>query len=127
MKQANRPLSPHLQIYDLTRFSSLMSTLQRISGVLLGAGLLLVVAWLVFVASGEARFNQINHFFSNEFIVLILFCWSGLLLLHLCNGIRYLVWDTGRGFDLPIAKLSARIAAFSALGINIIFWLFLSF
>ncbi len=29
--------------------------------------------------------------------------WSWALLYHLCNGIRHLGWDLGKGFDMPTA------------------------
>ena len=32
--------------------------------------------------------------------LLLLFGWSVALFYHLCNGIRHLWWDTGRGLDL---------------------------
>jgi succinate dehydrogenase / fumarate reductase cytochrome b subunit len=32
--------------------------------------------------------------------LLLLFGWSLALFYHLCNGIRHLWWDTGRGLEL---------------------------
>ena len=32
--------------------------------------------------------------------------WSWALLYHLCNGIRHLFWDVGKGFSLPAAYKS---------------------
>lgn len=127
MSNVNRPLSPHLQIYDLTRFSSAMSTLQRLSGVFLGAGLLLLTWWLSMTAAGSAGWHKANHIFHNAFIVLLMFFWTGLLLLHFCNGLRYLFWDIGRGFELPVAKKTARWAAIAAIGMNIVLWIALAF
>ena len=34
--------------------------------------------------------------------MLVAFTWS--LLYHFCNGIRHLVWDLGKGLDIPTAE-----------------------
>ena len=40
-----RPLSPHLQVYDMMQMTSLLSILHRISGVAWCGGLLLLSWW----------------------------------------------------------------------------------
>ena len=46
MRSADRPLSPHLQIYRW-QLTSVMSILHRASGVALGIGGVLLVWWLI--------------------------------------------------------------------------------
>ena len=54
--QANRPLSPHLQIYRW-HATMTMSILHRVTGSALYFGTVLLVWWLVAAASGEAAFD----------------------------------------------------------------------
>ncbi|MFP6755632.1 MAG: succinate dehydrogenase, cytochrome b556 subunit, partial [Alphaproteobacteria bacterium] len=55
MDPANRPLSPHLQIYR-PQITSVLSILHRLSGVGLGVGTLLLTYWLISVAAGPGPF-----------------------------------------------------------------------
>ena len=44
------------------------------------------------------------------------------LCFHLCNGIRHLGWDTGRGFAIPRAYLSGWIVVIASLLLTIAIW-----
>ena len=100
-----RPLSPHLQIY---RWPVTMATsiVHRGTGLALSAGTLLVIWWLVALASGDSQFAQFSIVARNPVgqIVLFGFVWS--LAFHLLNGIRHLAWDVGYGFSVPTANRS---------------------
>ncbi len=52
MANTNRPLSPHLQVYR-PQLTSMMSILHRATGVGLAGGLLLMMWWLVALASAD--------------------------------------------------------------------------
>ncbi|RYZ57607.1 MAG: succinate dehydrogenase, cytochrome b556 subunit, partial [Proteobacteria bacterium] len=56
---ARRPLSPHLSIYRFGYTMSL-SILHRITGVGLSVGLLLLVAFLVALASGPDSWDRFS-------------------------------------------------------------------
>lgn len=101
----NRPLSPHLQVYRL-QITSVLSILHRITGCALLLGAVLVVWWFTALAASERYFTFVDG---------VLTSWLGLLVLvgslwalwyHLLNGVRHLVWDTGRGFDLDVVTKS---------------------
>lgn len=96
---AARPISPHLQIYS-PLINMVMSILHRITGAALYVGTLLIAGWLVSTAAGPEQFAVINSFFASPFGLLILVGYTWTFMLHLLGGIRHLVWDTGRGFDL---------------------------
>jgi hypothetical protein len=51
-----RPLSPHLQAYDMLQMSSATSITHRITGIIWSVGLVFLVWWLVAAASGPAAF-----------------------------------------------------------------------
>jgi succinate dehydrogenase / fumarate reductase, cytochrome b subunit len=101
-----RPLSPHIQIYK-RESNMVMSILHRITGAGLYLGTLLLAGWLVAVASGPEAFAGANRLLGSPLGLVILFGFTWALLHHLVGGVRHLIWDTGRGFDLStVDKLS---------------------
>jgi succinate dehydrogenase / fumarate reductase cytochrome b subunit len=111
---AQRPLSPHLFIY---RFAYTMATsiFHRATGLLMSAGLLLLAAWLIALASGPDRYASLAACLAGWPGRLVL----GLLLLafcyHFANGVRHLLWDAGVGLERRAARLSAWLVAAAAL------------
>jgi succinate dehydrogenase / fumarate reductase cytochrome b subunit len=99
MGSADRPLSPHLQIYRW-QLTSVLSILHRLTGVVLSAGAILLVCWLVAAASGPEAYEGVEDFLGSWIGLVLLLGWSVALFYHLCNGIRHLVWDTGHALDL---------------------------
>ncbi|WP_417514562.1 succinate dehydrogenase, cytochrome b556 subunit [Minwuia sp.] len=101
MANNNRPLSPHIQVYDMMQITALMSILHRITGVVLAGGLLLVLWWLVALASGPEYYNTVMGYAGSWIgrLVMLGFTWA--LFYHLCNGLRHLYWDAGWGFEIP--------------------------
>jgi succinate dehydrogenase / fumarate reductase cytochrome b subunit len=94
-----RPLSPHLQIYK-PLINMVMSILHRITGVALYIGSLLLAWWLIAAATGPAYFDLVNALLASLPGQLLLLGFTWALMHHLVGGIRHLIWDTGRGFDL---------------------------
>lgn len=99
MSTPQRPLSPHLQVYK-PQLTSILSIFHRATGVWLTLGSPLLVYWLVALASGHQRFDGINQFLGHWFGQLLLLSWAFCVFYHFANGIRHLVWDSGRGFEL---------------------------
>ena len=101
-----RPLSPHLSVYKF-KYTLMTSILNRFTGVGLSVGLLLLVYWLMAVASGahaQARATRLLSLPLMKLVyaaLIIAFCY------HLSAGIRHLVWDTGRGLERAQAQRSA--------------------
>jgi len=119
-----RPLSPHLGIY---RFAYTMATsiLHRAAGVAMSAGLLLLAAWLVALASGAESYTGFAACLRSWPGKVVL----GLLLLafcyHFANGIRHLFWDVGLGLERRVARRTATlVVAAAVLGAAVLFWLF---
>jgi len=54
-------------------------------------------------------------------IVLIGFTFA--LFFHLCNGIRHLFWDTGRGFEMAQLRASGWAVVLVSLGLTASTWL----
>jgi succinate dehydrogenase / fumarate reductase, cytochrome b subunit len=121
-----RPLSPHLSVYKMTRYTLLTSILNRITGLILSIGLLVLVYWLMAVAGGSRAYARAQWILSLGALKLI---YAGLLVAfsyHLVAGIRHLIWDTGRGLERLQARRSAGIVAAVSIALIIVFgyWLF---
>jgi succinate dehydrogenase / fumarate reductase cytochrome b subunit len=116
-----RPLSPHLQIYRW-QLTSVLSILHRLTGIALTAGAILLVWWLVAAANGPDAFASAQWFLGSWFGLLLLFGWSVALFYHLCNGIRHLWWDTGRGLDLPAVYASGWAVLAATAILTILAW-----
>lgn len=117
-----RPLSPHLQVYKWESHMA-MSILHRATGVASAVGLVVLTLWLLSAAGGEAGWHKANHLFNNSLVVLIMFLWSGALIYHLCNGIRHLMWDIGKGLDKAQARNSAKAVQIAAAVLNLALWI----
>ena len=100
------------------------SITHRVSGVGLAIGSLLLSCWLLTLADGEESYLALQTFLGSPFgrLLLLGFTWS--LMYHLCNGLRHLFWDTGRGFEIATANRTAWAAfAGSVLLTSIVWWL----
>jgi succinate dehydrogenase / fumarate reductase, cytochrome b subunit len=106
MTNNNRPLSPHLQVYRW-QVTMLLSILHRMTGFGLAAGAVLVTWGLLAAASGAETFMTFHNFTATILGKLMLLGWAWSFAFHFLNGIRHLVWDTGRGFTIKQAANSA--------------------
>jgi len=122
MTTNNRPLSPHLQVYQ-PQLTSVLSIVHRGTGVALGIGSPLLVYWLVAAASGPEAYSTAEVFFGNWFVQLLLFGWTFALFYHLCNGIRHLAWDLGLGFDLDTAYKTGKGVVIAAAVLTVFTWI----
>ncbi|MGH1419523.1 MAG: succinate dehydrogenase, cytochrome b556 subunit [Hyphomicrobiaceae bacterium] len=119
---AQRPLSPHLQIYR-PLINMVMSILHRITGAALYFGTLLLAWWLIALASGPESFASVTSFFQSWVGMIVLFGYTWALMHHLAGGVRHFIWDTGRGFDLEtVDKLAWATGIFSAFATLAIWW-----
>ena len=107
---AERPLSPHLQIYR-PMLTMLMSIAHRLSGIGNAIGFLLLVWWLVAISIGPEAYAQVSQFFGSIFGRLLLFLFSWSLIHHMLGGIRHLIWDTGHG----LGKVSIEVFAWATI------------
>jgi len=90
--------------YYRPQLTSMMSIAHRASGVvlsLLGAPLLLW--WLVALGSGPEAYQTLLGFFDSRIGQVALAVIALCLSYHFLNGIRHLVWDSGRALDIRSA------------------------
>jgi len=114
-----RPLSPHLSVYKF-KYTLASSILNRFAGLILSAGLAILVYWLMALAAGVHAYVQARALLSlavmKVFYALLLAAFA----YHLVAGIRHLVWDTGRGLERKTAERSAWLVAWVSLVLTLI-------
>ncbi len=120
-KSAARPLSPHLQIYR-PMLTMMMSIMHRITGVGLYFGMVLLVWWFTAAAVSDGYFELVQGFFFHWFGRLVLFGFTWALIHHALGGLRHLLWDTGRGFDLRVVEWLARVNLAGSIILTVIVW-----
>ncbi|MBT5107976.1 MAG: succinate dehydrogenase, cytochrome b556 subunit [Rhodospirillaceae bacterium] len=121
MSANERPLSPHLGIYK-PEWTMVLSITHRITGAGLAGGVLLMVGWLLALASGQEAFDAVQAFIGTWFGRLLLFGWTWALFFHFCNGIRHLGWDIGWGFELDAARNTGYLVALASVGLTVLAW-----
>ena len=123
MSSKPRPLSPHLQVYR-PQITSITSITHRLTGLLLALGFLLLTYWLLAVAGGAEAYLNANAFFTSFFGRLMLLGVVFSFFYHLCNGIRHLAWDTGRGLEIEVARKSGYLVVAGGVGLTLLFYLY---
>ena len=105
MQGVQRPLSPHLQVYrwGITMW---LSSLHRITGLLLSAGAIVLAVWLIALAGGPQSYSRVQQVFASGGFKVLLVAWTFCFFLHLANGVRHLAWDVGEGFDPKTIRAS---------------------
>jgi len=124
MRNTESPLSPHLSVYRWP-ITMTVSILHRVTGVALSVGLVALALWLVTVALGGADYERLRSLLSSLLGRLFLIGWSFAFFLHLANGVRHLVWDFGRGFEIKQADASAWFVLLLAAAMTAAFWILL--
>lgn len=122
MQTDNRPLSPHVQVFQ-QGWTGTPSITHRITGVGLTFGSLLLVYWLIALASGPDAFETAQDIFGSIIGQIILFGFTWALIYHTLYGIRHLFWDVGMGFDVPKAKRTAQLVVFGSIALTILVWI----
>lgn len=104
-----KPLSPHIQIYK-PQISSFTSILHRATGIFLYIGVVLICWAIVHYAyqveilvDGEIEEKTCDCSWKYLVYAAVLM-WSFSLYYHMCNGIRHLFWDIGKGFEKKTAN-----------------------
>jgi succinate dehydrogenase / fumarate reductase, cytochrome b subunit len=116
-----RPLSPHLQIYRLT-INMVMSIVHRMTGAALYLGTVLLAWWLVALAIGPKYFAYVNTIYGSIPGKIVLFGYTWALMHHMLGGMRHLIWDTGRGFDLRMVNILSWMTIIGSVSLTAAIW-----
>ncbi len=119
---ANRPLSPHLQIWKWGPHM-LVSILHRVTGdgmALVGLGVFLW--WLGALASGPDAYGMFQAVMTSPigYVVLIGLTWA--FFTHMMSGLRHFVLDIGAGYELDTNKFWSIASPIIAILLTVAFW-----
>jgi succinate dehydrogenase / fumarate reductase cytochrome b subunit len=119
---ANRPMSPHLSIW---RWHVTMATsiFHRATGMALYVGALVLAGWVAALAGGPQSYDGYMRLLGSPLGLLVLFGLTAAFLYHLANGIRHLVWDTGKGLDPKTADMSGWAAIVFGVVAAVLIWI----
>jgi succinate dehydrogenase / fumarate reductase, cytochrome b subunit len=120
-----RPLSPHLQAYNMFKITSLTSILHRITGAALVPGVLIIVWWLMALAHGPTSYERFLACVTSPFgrLILIGFTWA--FWYQLLNGLRHLAWDTGAGFKKKTYRFTGMVSLIGSAVMTALTWAYL--
>lgn len=121
----SRPLSPHLGVWKWGPHM-LVSILHRVTGgALTVAGLAILVWWLTAIAQGAGAYETFSaastHLVGR--VVLIGLTWA--FFQHLLSGLRHLVMDAGRGFELKTNKTFAIATMVGSVLLTAALWAYI--
>ena len=121
MNKNKQPLSPHLSIYRW-QVTNTLSTLHRLSGLLLFLAALDFAVWLGSIALGSDSYNYVKEIYSSNLLMLIWLLVSLSFFYHLFNGIRHLSWDIGKGFEESQVKWTGAFVFLFSMMVTGLFW-----
>jgi succinate dehydrogenase / fumarate reductase, cytochrome b subunit len=121
MANRTRPLSPNVQIYR-PQLTSVLSILNRITGVVLSVCAVMLVIWLGAAATGPEAYATAQGPIASWIGQIVLFAATFAFFLHLCGGIRHLVWDTVHGFELRSIYISGWTVVAGSIVLTLAAW-----
>ncbi|MHA6688605.1 succinate dehydrogenase, cytochrome b556 subunit [Mesorhizobium sp. A556] len=116
-----RPLSPNIQIYR-PQLTSVLS-INRITGVVTSVFAVLLVVWLTAAAAGPQAYSRLHPLIGSWFGQAMLMAFTLAFFVHLCGGIRHLLWDAGYGFELRTIYASGWAVVFASVVLTAITWI----
>ena len=117
-----RPLSPHLMHYKLP-LTAWLSISHRATGIANSAAIVLLVLVVAGAAGGPESYGLAAALVDSWFGKLVLFVFTLTLYYHLCNGVRHLFWDVGRGLEVETAMKSAYVRLAAAAALSVVTWI----
>jgi succinate dehydrogenase / fumarate reductase cytochrome b subunit len=118
-----RPLSPHLQVYDMLQMTSALSISHRITGVVWSLGAVVMAWWLIAAAAGPRSFDTVQWFLGSFVGVIGLMGLTAAAWFHTLAGIRHLAWDAGWGYDIPTTYRTGRAVLIGTAVLTALTWL----
>ncbi|SMF64563.1 succinate dehydrogenase subunit C [Alteromonadaceae bacterium Bs31] len=109
--KTNRPVNLDLSTIKFP-VTAIVSILHRVSGVVLLAGVIVLLYMLDMSLSSEDSFNQLSEIMALPLIKLIVWIVLAALAYHFVAGVRHLIMDMGIGESLEGGKLGAKISLF---------------
>jgi succinate dehydrogenase / fumarate reductase, cytochrome b subunit len=102
-----RPLSPHLSVYRLSKYTIVSSITNRFTGIGLTVGFLVLLYWIMAILGGPETYQRAENVLAHPIFKVILAGFLFAFSYHFIAGIRHLIWDTGRGMERRQSQTSA--------------------
>lgn len=118
----SRPVSPNIQNYR-PQLTSVLSIVNRITGIFLSLCAVVLVIWLIAAAIGANAYAVVRGVIGSWPGQALLFAATFSFFLHLCGGIRHLVWDTVHGFELRSIYASGWLVVAAAVFLSVTAWI----
>lgn len=114
-----RPLSPHLSIYR-PQLTSISSIVNRITGVSLLLAAVLIVWWLLAVATSPEAYAQANGVITSLIgdVVMALSAWA--IWYHYLAGLRHLYFDAGNGLEVETAEKLGWVVVIGSVVLSVV-------
>jgi succinate dehydrogenase / fumarate reductase cytochrome b subunit len=120
--KANRPLSPHIQIYHWAP-TMIVSIAQRVTGIGMYAGTVLLAWWLLAAAAGPEHLAAFSRIAGSWIGLIVLFGYTWALMHHALGGVRYFIWDTGHGMGRSARNQLSIANIVGGLGLTVVLWI----
>ncbi len=98
----------------------MLSIMHRLTGMLLSLGLVVFTYWLYQVTTNQAAADTISGFFAAGFGLILLYAWVFTFNYHLCNGIRHLFWDAGKGYEISTVYKTGTLVIVMAVVLTVV-------
>ena len=109
VNRGNRPLSPFMiGPYYRPQMTSISSIMVRITGIATLVLSMLVVAWLMALATSETAFGVVDGLLRSLLGDLILTSAAWALWYHVLGRLRHVIWDFGYCLEVEIAEKLGR-------------------
>lgn len=119
---ANRPLSPHLQIWKWGPHM-FVSILHRVTGDGMAlVGLAVLLWWLGALAGGAEAYADFQSIMASPLGLVVLVGLSWAFFTHMASGIRHFVLDIGAGYELTTNKTWSILSPLVGVILTAAFW-----
>lgn len=127
MTEANRsvrerPRSPHVQVWRW-HVTMLTSILHRVTGCGLYGAALLAAIWAITLAAGYEAYATYMGLLASPIGKAALFLITLSVFFHLAHGIRHLVWDAGKAFEIKLSNTIAWAEIVFAVVATVAVWI----
>jgi succinate dehydrogenase / fumarate reductase cytochrome b subunit len=107
----------------MSRYTLVTSIANRLTGVALSAGLLLLVYWLMAVAGGAQSYARAVRVLTTPLAKLVYAALIVAFCYHLVAGLRHLVWDTGHWLE----RAQSQKSAWLVVGLSLVLILIIAY
>jgi len=117
-----RPLSPHLQVWRW-HVTMLGSILHRACLVALYAGALILVGWVLALASGPDAYATYAGLLGSLLGKLVLIGLTFAVFFEISSAVRHALWDTGKAFTPKVADTITIASIVFAVVATAVVWI----